>query len=163
MKVVADSSFLIALATIDAFPLLSRIFSEIGIPEAVYDEMVTRGAGLPGAEEVAGAEWIKRISVEDNDKVKAYRVERLGAGESETLALAEEQKADLVLVDDERAWEVARRKGIACLRSLEFVLKAQRRQLLDVEEAEAKLRQLGNKRWISEEVLEVALRQLKSR
>jgi len=163
VKVVADSSFLIALTTIDALPLLSRIFSELFIPEAVYDEVVTRGAGLPGAEEVAGAAWIKRISVEDDDKVKAYGAERLGAGESETLALAEEQKADLVLVDDERAWEVARRKGIACLRSLELVLEAYRWQLLDAEEAEAKLVQLGKKRWISEEVLEAALRQLKSR
>lgn len=125
--------------------------------------MVTQGAGLPGAKEVASAEWIKRLSVQDDDKVKAYRAERLGAGESETLALAEELKADLVLVDDERAWEVARRKGIACLRSLELVLEAHRRQLLDVEEAEVKLMQLGNKRWISEEVLEVASRQLKSR
>jgi predicted nucleic acid-binding protein len=131
--------------------------------KAVYDEVVTRGAGLPGAEEVASAAWIKRITAEDDDKVKAYRAERLGAGESETLALAEELKADLVLVDDERAWEVARRKGIACLRTVELVLEAHRRQLLDVEEAEVKLVQLGKKRWISEEVLEVALRQLRSR
>lgn len=121
MKVVADSSFLIALATIDSLPLLSRMFSEVFIPDAVYDEVVTRGAGLPGAEEVASAEWIKRTSVKDDDKVKAYRLERLGAGESETLALAEEQKADLVVVDDEQAWEVAGRKGIACLRSVDAV------------------------------------------
>jgi predicted nucleic acid-binding protein len=163
VKVVADSSFLIALATIDALPLLSRIFSELFIPEVVYDEVVTRGAGLPGAEEVASAPWINRITAKDDDKVKAYRAAHLGAGESETLALAEELKADLVLIDDERAWEVARRKGIACLRSLEFVLEACRRQLLDVEEAEIKLRQLGRRRWMSEEVLELALRQLKSR
>jgi predicted nucleic acid-binding protein len=35
VKVVADSSFLIALATIDALPLVSRIFSEVFIPDAV--------------------------------------------------------------------------------------------------------------------------------
>lgn len=138
MKVIADSSFLIALATIDALPLISRIFSEVFIPEAVYDEVVTRGAGLPGAEEVTSAAWIKRITATDDEKVKAYRADRLGAGESETLALAEELKADLVLVDDERAWEVARRRGIACLRSLELVLEAHRRQLLDLEEAKGK-------------------------
>ena len=46
MKVIADSSFLIALAMIDALPLLSRIFSEVFIPEAVYEEVVVRGAGL---------------------------------------------------------------------------------------------------------------------
>jgi predicted nucleic acid-binding protein len=63
VKVVADSSFLIALATIDTLPLVPRIFSEVFIPDAVYDEVVTRGVGLPGAEEVAGAAWIKRIAV----------------------------------------------------------------------------------------------------
>lgn len=163
MKVIADSSFLIALATIDALPLLSQIFSEVFIPEAVYDEVVIRGAGLPGAEEVASAAWIKRIAVKDADKVKVYRAERLGVGEAEALALAEELKADLVLVDDERAWQVARQKGIAYLRSTEFVLEAHRRQLLTAETAEGKLVELGKKRWISEEVLEVALQQLKAR
>jgi predicted nucleic acid-binding protein len=163
VKVVADSSFLIALATIDALPLVSRIFSEVFIPDAVYDEVVTRGVGLPGAEEVARAAWIKRITVKDDAKLKAYLAERLGAGESEALALAEELNADVVLIDDERAWEVARRKGIACLRSLELVLEAHRRQLLDMELAKSQIMQLGQKRWISEEVLEAAVKRLTSR
>ena len=63
MKVVADSSFLIALALIDTLPLLSQIFSQVFIPDAVYEEVVIRGTGLPGAEEVAGAEWIKRVAI----------------------------------------------------------------------------------------------------
>lgn len=162
MKVVADSSVLIALAIVDALSLLSRIFLEIIVPEGVYDEVVARGAGLPGAEEVASAAWIQRVAVNDADKTKAYRGERLGMGEAEVLALAEELKADLVLVDDERGWKVAGRKGIVYLRSTELVLEAHRRQLLDAETAEAKLVELGKKRWISEEVVEVALRQLKA-
>ena len=163
MKVIADSSFLIALAMIDALPLLSRIFSEVFIPEAVYEEVVVRGAGLPGAEEVASAAWIKRTRVEDADKVRAYQAERLGEGEAEALALAEELNAGLVLVDDERAWETARRKGIACLRSVELLLEAHRQRLLDAEAVQVKLVELGKKRWVSEEVLEVALMQLKAR
>jgi predicted nucleic acid-binding protein len=96
------------------------------------------------------------------EKVKAYRAERLGAGESEALALAEELQADLVLVDDERAWEVARHKGIAYMRSTELVLAAHRRQLLDTKTAEGKLVELGKKRWMSEEVVETALSQLRA-
>jgi uncharacterized protein len=65
MNVVADSSFLIAFATIDALPLLPRMFSEVLIPEAVYREVVTESVGLPGSKEVASADWIKRRSVED--------------------------------------------------------------------------------------------------
>jgi predicted nucleic acid-binding protein len=162
VKVIADSSFLIALATVDALPLLLQIFPEVFIPEAVYDEVVTRGAGLPGAEEVAAAAWIKRVMVKDANKVKGYRAERLGEGEAEAIALAEELKAGLVLVDDEHAWEVAQRRGIAYLRSTELVLEAYRRQLLDADTAESKLVELGKKRWISQEVVEAALRQLKA-
>lgn len=162
MKVIADSSFLIALAAIDALSLLPRIFSEVFIPEAVYAEVVIRGAGLPGAEEVARAAWIKRIAVKDTDKTKTYRAERLGMGEAEALALAEELQAEVLLVDDERAWVVAQRQGIAYLRSTELMIEAHRRGLLDTATAESKLVDLGRKRWISEAVLEVALRLLKT-
>jgi predicted nucleic acid-binding protein len=94
--------------------------------------------------------------------VKTYLAERLGVGEAEALALAQELQADVVLVDDERAWAVAQRKGIAYLRSTELVLEAHRRRLLDTAMAVSKLVELGRKRWISEAVLEVALRQLTS-
>ena len=160
MKVIADSSFLIALAMVDTFSLLRQICPEVTIPDAVYDEVVTRGTGLPGAEEVARAAWITRVAVKDVAKVKAYRAERLGAGEAEVLTLAEELQADVVLVDDERAWEVARQKGIAYMRSTELILEAYRRQLLDRKTAEEKLVELGKKRWMSGEVLEAALSRL---
>jgi len=160
MTVVADSSFLIALATVNAFSLLPRLFPLIAIPRAVYDEVVTEGAGLPGAEEVAGAAWIATLTVRDRAEVAAYRAARLGVGEAEVLALAAELKADLVLVDDERAWGVAEEKGLSCLRSVELILEAHRRQLVDAQAAEAKVIELGRKRWMSEEVVEAALRQL---
>jgi predicted nucleic acid-binding protein len=124
--------------------------------------VVIRGAGLPGAEEVARAAWIKRIAVKDTDKTKTYRAERLGMGEAEALALAEELQAEVLLVDDERAWVVAQRQGIAYLRSTELMIEAHRRGLLDTATAESKLVDLGRKRWISEAVLEVALRLLKT-
>jgi predicted nucleic acid-binding protein len=160
VKVVADSSFLIALAMVDVWWLLPQIFAEVFIPEAVYDEVVTQGAGRPGATEVAHAAWIRRGTVQDTDRVQRYRAERLGRGEAEVLALAEEMQADLVLMDDERAWEIAQRRGLAYLRSTELVLEAHRLQRLDAETAREKLMALGRKRWMSEEVLEIALRRL---
>ena len=45
MIVIADSSFLIALATVDALGLLPKIFPMITIPDAVYDEVVKKGRG----------------------------------------------------------------------------------------------------------------------
>jgi hypothetical protein len=162
VKIIADSSVLIALAMVDALALLPQIFPEICIPQAVYNEVVIRGVGLPGAQEVADAAWIRCMTVKDAHKVQGYRAERLGRGEAEVIALAEELQADLVLVDDEQAWEVARREGIAYLRSTELLIEANRRQLLDTEMAEEKLVALGQKRWMSAEVLESALQQLQA-
>ena len=161
MIVIADSSFLIALATVDALGLLPKIFPMITIPDAVNDEVAKKGAGLPGSKEVADATWIRQISVRSADKVKAYRAERLGIGEAEVLALAEELKADMVLMDDERAWDIACQKRLRYLRSVEFLLEGHRRRHLDAATVTAKLMLLWGKRWIGEEVITAALEQLR--
>lgn len=40
MLVVADSSALIALATCDGLDILLRLYSDVKVPQAVYDEVV---------------------------------------------------------------------------------------------------------------------------
>jgi hypothetical protein len=161
MKVIADSSFLIALATVDALWLLPRLFMDVTIPDAVYSEVVTKGAGLPGADEVAQAPWITRATVKGTRRIQAYRKKGLGSGEAEVLALAEESKAALVLTDDERAWKTAHQNGIPYLQSIEFLLAAHQKQLLDADTVRSKLSEYLKKRWVSEEVIAVALRHLK--
>jgi hypothetical protein len=52
MIVVCDSSPLISLAAIGQFSLLHRLYGTLVIPQAVYDEVVVRGAGAAGAEEM---------------------------------------------------------------------------------------------------------------
>jgi predicted nucleic acid-binding protein len=56
--VVADSSCLIALARSGQLDVLRALFGQITIPAAVYDEVVSQGAGRPGSDEVAQAKWI---------------------------------------------------------------------------------------------------------
>ena len=56
MKVVSNSTPLIALSRINKFGLLKGYFGEVYIPKEVYEEVVTRGGNLFGAEEVASAE-----------------------------------------------------------------------------------------------------------
>jgi hypothetical protein len=43
MLIVADSSALVALALCDGLELLSRLFAEIRVPQAVYDEVIVEG------------------------------------------------------------------------------------------------------------------------
>ncbi|MGD0621391.1 MAG: hypothetical protein ABSA82_02860 [Thermacetogeniaceae bacterium] len=56
MKIVSNSTPLIALSRINELDLLRTIFDTIIVPTAVYNEVVLEGAGRPGVEEIAGAD-----------------------------------------------------------------------------------------------------------
>ena len=62
MRVVSDSSPLITLARTGRLDLLEKVFPRVYISTEVYDEVVNKGAGLPGAEQVAQAEWIEVVN-----------------------------------------------------------------------------------------------------
>lgn len=59
MKVVSNSTPLISLAATGQLDILKDIFSKIIIPEAVFEEVVSFGKGLPGSREVEEAKWIE--------------------------------------------------------------------------------------------------------
>lgn len=50
--VVADSSPIISFARAKKLRLIQGVYKNIIIPPAVYDEIVVRGKGKPGAEEI---------------------------------------------------------------------------------------------------------------
>jgi hypothetical protein len=111
MNVVSNASPLINLARIGQLELLRELYGELHIPDAVWQEVVVAGAGLPGAELVANAVWIKRRSVTNSTLVRALRQD-LDAGESEAIALALESEAELLLMDDSLGRETARHLGL---------------------------------------------------
>ena len=59
MTVVTDSSPLVILSKIDCFDVLKELSSHLYISVEVHDEVVVAGAGLPGASQVAEADWIE--------------------------------------------------------------------------------------------------------
>lgn len=111
MSVVSNASPLINLARIGRLELLRELYAEIHIPDAVWQEVVVAGAGLPGAELVANAVWIKRHGVTNATLVRALRQD-LDAGESEAIALALELEAGLLLMDESLGRETARHLGL---------------------------------------------------
>jgi len=87
LRVVSNSTPLIALARIRRFQLLRELFGEINIPLAVYDEVVNAGKGRAGVIEVESADWIHYHQVSNSDLVAFLRIS-LDAGEAEAIALA---------------------------------------------------------------------------
>ncbi len=60
MKVVSNSGPLINLAKAGQFALLQDLFQHITIPPEVFEEVVVRGVGQPGAEETCTAHPMDR-------------------------------------------------------------------------------------------------------
>ncbi len=139
--VVSNAGPLITLAKIQRSQLLKDLFDQIVIPRAVFDEVVLRGAGEPGAEETRNARGIETRLVVDDLSVAVLR-ESLGAGESEAIVLAQELGADLLLLDDALARRKAERLGLKVMGTLGVLLLAKEAGLLDaVKPALAELQQ----------------------
>jgi predicted nucleic acid-binding protein len=102
MIVVSNATPLIALAKIGRLILLQKLFGSITIPQAVYEEVVTPNPNRPGATEIRQATWIHIQKPADQTKVDYLRAD-LDPGEAEVLVLAEEVKADWVLLDESKA------------------------------------------------------------
>ncbi len=94
MKVVANSSILISLSSINRLSLLKEKFNEIYIPEAVWEEVVETGKGETGFEEVRRANWIKKQTVIDHNLVSALN-ENLDLGESEAISPGIQLKSNI--------------------------------------------------------------------
>jgi len=52
MSIVSNASPIISLARIGKLDLLHQLYGELIVPEAVWDEVVVKGIGQPGANDV---------------------------------------------------------------------------------------------------------------
>jgi hypothetical protein len=128
--VVSNTSPLTSLAAIGHFDLLRDLFGQIHIARGVWDELNQGGLRHPGSREVEDALWIQRHDVENPALVTILRRD-LDRGEAETLALALELKADLVLLDEQEGRHAAIRLGLHPLGVLGILLQAKRLQKIE--------------------------------
>lgn len=123
MIVVCNSSTLIALARINSLDILEKVVKKLTIPPAVYEEIVIKEAGRPGSMEIKKAQWINKVNVLDHESV-INLTNNLGVGESEAIALAKEIKADLIILDDDKARKMAISKGLKATGFLALLIQA---------------------------------------
>lgn len=129
MKVVSNSTPLIALARIKQVNLLHAIFGRIIIPQGVYNEVVLQGTELPGVKEIREATWIETLQVQNALAVSLLRTD-LDRGEAEAIVLAKEVKADYLLVDEKKARRIARNSGLRIMGILGVVALGVKKGLL---------------------------------
>ena len=110
--------------------MIRDVYSNIIIPPAVYREIAIDGYGKPGASELEDciSLWID-IKEPSYKGIIASLELGLGEGESEAIALAEELDAHL-LIDEIRAVNEAKRRGINILSTLIMLLEAKKMGLI---------------------------------
>jgi hypothetical protein len=156
--VVSNTTPLIGLASIERFDLLRRIFGELIIAQAVYDEAVVAGREVGSAKrEVLAAGWIKTVHVKDRLAVEVL-LDELDLGEAETIVLARELAADWVLMDEKKGRRKLTQLGLQKIGTVGILLKAKQVGLITELRPELDLlRQRGF--GVSQGVIEAVLRQ----
>ena len=131
MIVVADASPLNYLIQLECENVLQKLFSRVLVPVAVIEELRHPAAPSPVATWVKNIpEWIEiRELISQPDPA----LEALDTGEREAIQLAEEQRADLLLIDERKGRFEAKRRGIATTGTLGVLLAAGRLHLIDAE------------------------------
>jgi predicted nucleic acid-binding protein len=62
MSIVSNASPLIHLARIGQLELLHHLYGEVFVPESVWEEIVVKGAGQPGAAMIERAgEYVRKV------------------------------------------------------------------------------------------------------
>lgn len=105
---ITDASTLIHLAGIGHLELLKEFHEKVIIPPAVWREVVTEGNDRPGSHEVRAARqsgWLEVVPPQNRALVELLKQE-LDEGEAETIALAVEQQAEVLFLDEADARRV---------------------------------------------------------
>ena len=128
MVVVSNTTPVISLASIQKTIILEKLFGEIIIPEAVYNEIKAKESF--GYNEIDfGFFKVKKV---EGELYKDLMLSQLDLGESETILLAKELKADTVLIDENYAYKIAKNVDLKVIRTLSVLLKAKEVGIVDI-------------------------------
>jgi hypothetical protein len=158
--IVFDSSSLILIAKVellDAF--LKDIGMEIAIPRAVEVECC-------GGKKTLDALMIRKTLDDSRIKVRIVRNRKLvakleedfsmGRGESEAIALALQENALLVAIDDKSGINACKLSGIPFTTAVGILVRSRQKGLIDGRDALVKLSALARYGWYGNTILEDA-------
>ena len=155
MRVVSDTSSLCYLILIEETKILPELFTEIIIPPAVRDELAHPDAPPRVRDWIASPPAWLSVESAPADR-QDQEIQRLGPGEREAILLAQEMKTDLLLLDDWKARELARDRGLPMTGLIGVLNTATEKRLIDTAAVVERLR--GTTFRISKRLLATLLR-----
>ena len=130
MIVVSNTSPLTNLAAVGQFNLLQNLYGQIEIATGVWHELNANGQAWPGSKEVKNSLWITQHVIQNEPMVIALQRD-LDRGEAESIVLALELNADLVLLDERDGRHAAKRFGLQVVGVLGVLLEAKANGLIE--------------------------------
>ncbi|MCC7491390.1 MAG: DUF3368 domain-containing protein [Fimbriimonadaceae bacterium] len=127
MPAVSDTSPLLNLAIIDQLVLLPQQFGEVWVPPAVLTELQAESTrpGSSSLREALRLNWLQERLVRQPALCHELAL-RLDSGEAAAIALALEQRPEVVLIDERDGRAVATALGLPVTGVLGVLLRAKR-------------------------------------
>jgi predicted nucleic acid-binding protein len=139
MIVIADTGPLNYLVLVQQADLLPRLFRRVLIPPAVFEEL--QDPETP----IAVGEWLSQrpawLEVQPLRREPDSRLDYLDSGEREAIALAEELRADQLLIDETDARREAERRNLPVIGTLGILRRASQLGWIDLPSILGRLRQ----------------------
>lgn len=157
-RVVIDASPLITLFSSQLNHLLPKLFDEIYVPDAVWNEVVLSGKDDMASQQLPHVDWLIKLPAVTVDlDIQRWN---LGAGESEVMHHSRKLETDRSIVDDLAARRCCKSLSIRSLGTCGVLVVAKRRGLItDLQPAIQKLRDAGL--WLSDSLVASLLDQAK--
>jgi len=118
MIVVSNTTPIISLASIGKIDILKHFFDKVYIPQAVYDEIKSKKAY--GYKEIDD-EFFQIETIKDKF-AQNILLNDLDLGEAQTIVLAKEMSADIVLIDETIGYNLAKSQQLNVKRTLSFLI-----------------------------------------
>lgn len=163
MIVVSDTTPLISLLKINRLDLLKKLFGDVLIPQAVFDELTDDERFRLEADQIREKKFIVVKPVNNPESTNILkRATGLDQGESEAIVLTDELKADLLLMDEAKGRNVSAQMGLRIMGTIGILMAAYEEDELssdEVRECIASLQHAG--RHIGQRHYQMLLSRLK--
>jgi predicted nucleic acid-binding protein len=146
--VVSNTTPIISLLKLGKLDLLQKLYKQIYIPTAVYNE-IEAGKGKNYYDNLSKIEWINIVEILDKKAVKYFL--DLDLGEAEAIVLASEKEADLIILDEKLGRYYAKNAELKITGTIGVLIKAKKAGFIKT--LEPILDELTTKNvWISEKL-----------
>ncbi|MCS4541911.1 MAG: hypothetical protein HY929_06295 [Euryarchaeota archaeon] len=165
MKVVCNAGPLIALGRLNALHLLSKNYERILISREVYTEAVTRGIEKGHVDALRIKRLVEQsiLTIKDAPRRKQKFKFEIDIGEIETICLALQEKADLVLMDDWYARMEAKRAGLKVKGTLGVLYDSFKNGIIDFKHFESMVEEIIYREdiWINKDLCRKVIQRAK--